>query len=162
MMARAMLRAIVRACLVTAAISCQALCICWAQDAKSGINKAPEQKIIVRVLDGVTGLPMWFEFPNIWIGSASGVNPRLNIKGEVQVDVGGAKPREVRLLSNWYADCRYKGDVSTGREVKYSIDEILERGIVAENVCGLPHEKPSPGVVVLYVRHRTWKEIIAL
>jgi hypothetical protein len=147
---------------VIATISCQAFCICLAQDAKNVISKAPAQKIVVRVLDGVTGLPMWFEFPNIWIGSASGVNPRLNIKGQVEVDVTGAKPREVRLLSNWYADCRYKGDVGTGREIKYSIDDILERGIVAENVCGIVHAKPTPGVLVLYVRHRTLKEIMAL
>jgi hypothetical protein len=162
MMARFLVRGVARVWLFIVIASCQSYFPCLAQEAKDATSAAPAQKIVVRVLDGVTGLPMWFEFPNIWIGSASGVNPRLNIKGQVEVDVTGAKPREVRLLSNWYADCRYKGDVGTGREIKYSIDDILERGIVAENVCGIVHAKPTPGVLVLYVRHRTLKEIMAL
>src|SRR5208282_4978313 len=161
-MSRSLARAVARGCLVLAALGCQSICVCSAQDAKSAISKAPAQKIVVRVLDGVTGLPMWFEFPNIWIGSARGVNPRLNIKGEVEVDVTEAKPREVRLLPNWYADCRHKGDVRAGREIEYSIDEILERGVGAKNVCGILHAKPSPGVLVPYVRHRTLREIMAL
>lgn len=47
----------------------------------------------------------------------------------------------------------------TGSELGYSIEEILERGIVAG---GWPHAKPVPGVIVLYVRHRTRNEIIEL
>ena len=102
-----------------------------------------KQEITVRVVDGVTGLPEWFEFPNIWIGSStSPSNPRLNFLGEVQNG--------------------YRGDVDKGRKFRYSLDEILETGVVVENVCGWVHAKRQPGVIVFYVRHRTLAEIIAL
>ena len=46
--------------------------------------------------------------------------------------------------------------------MKYSVDDILERGIVTENVCGKTRAKPVPGVLTLYVRPRTWEEIMEL
>jgi len=121
------------------------------------------QKITVRVVDGVTGLPEWFEFPNIWIGSSEDSrNPRLNAWGEIQIDVTEASPRAIRFLPNWYADCRYPDDIDTGMGVRYSLDEVLETGVVGKNVCGRFRAKPQPGVIVFYVRHRTLLELIAL
>jgi hypothetical protein len=96
---------------------------------------------VVKALDGITGLPMWFEFPNIWIGSANNVHPRLNIKGVVQYNVREAKPRTVQFLPNWYADCRFKGDTTVGKDIRYSIDEILENGVVVDNVCEMASRK---------------------
>jgi hypothetical protein len=49
-----------------------------------------------------------------------------------------------------------------GRKVKYSIDQILELGIVTENICGKTTAKPAPGVLTLYMRPRTWQEIMEL
>jgi len=121
------------------------------------------QKITVRIVDGVTGLPEWFEFPNIWIGSStSSGNPRLNARGEIQMDVTESSPRVIRFLPNWYADCRYHGDMDDGMKVQYSVDDILETGVVGKNVCGWFHAKPQPGVIVFYVRHRTFPEMMAL
>jgi hypothetical protein len=132
----------------------------WAQDKK---NTGKRQIITLRVVDGVTGLPEWFEFPNFWVGpQTSSGNPRLNIRGEVQIDVTDADPRVLGFLPNWYADCRYPGDVDNGMKVRYSVDDILETGVVGKNVCGVFHAKPKPGVIVLYVRHRTLLELIAL
>jgi len=148
--------------LVLFVLCCLPLQPCFAQAEKPKSDQAQPQKLVVCVLDGLTGLPMWFEFPNIWIGSEHGVNPRLNIKGEARFDVREAEPRTLRFLPNWYADCRYKGDAMAGSGVSYSIDEILEHGIVAGNVCGWHHAKPKPGVIVLYVRHRTLMEMTAL
>jgi hypothetical protein len=121
------------------------------------------QKITVRVVDGITGLPEWFELPNIWIGaSTDSRNPRLNVRGEIQIDVTEASPRKIRFLPNWYADCRYHGDVDDGTKVRYALDDILETGVVGKNVCGWFHAKAQPGVIVLYVRHRTFLEMMAL
>ena len=128
-------------------------------------KKAPEvrHKITVRVLDGVTGFPEWFELPNIWIGSnKSSGNPRLNFQGEVQIDITEATPRILRFLPNWYADCRFSGDIDKGMQLSYPLDDILETGVVGGNVCGQPHAKPHPGVIIFYVRSRTLPELIAL
>jgi hypothetical protein len=91
-------------------------------------------------VNGATGLPEWFEFPNVWVGSATTPDlPRLNFPGEAKIDVTQADPRVLRLLSNRYADCRYHRDVQKGLEVRYSVDEILQTGVVGENVCGWFH-----------------------
>lgn len=129
-----------------------------------GQKATDKQEIItIRVVNGVTGLPEWFEFPNVWVGSTTTPDlPRLNFLGEVKIDVTQASPRVLRFLSNWYADCRYHGDVQKGAEARYSLDDILETGVVGENVCGWFHAKPKPGVIVFYVRDRTLSEIIAL
>jgi hypothetical protein len=137
--------------------------MCQAQTERTKGEQVRPQKLIVKVLDGYTGLPMWFEFPDVWIGSAGDAVSRLSIQGKVQFDVGEAKPTVIRLSPNWYADCRFEGDVpSGGSAIEYSIGEIMAHGIVADNVCGSRHAKPTPGVIVLYLRHRTLKEIIAL
>ena len=121
------------------------------------------QKITVRVVDGITGLPEWFALPSILIGSSPGSgNPRLNARGEIQIDVTEASPRTLGFLPNWYADCRYHGDNDSGRGVLYSLDDILETGVVGKNVCGWFHAKPQPGVIVFYVRHRTFLELMEL
>jgi hypothetical protein len=121
------------------------------------------KKITVRVIDGVMGLPEWFALPSILIGSSPGSrNPRLNARGEIQIDVTEASPRTLGFLPNWYADCRYHGDNDRGRGVLYSLDDILETGVVGKNVCGWFHAKPQPGVIVFYVRHRTFLELMEL
>ncbi len=99
-------------------------------------NEPTRETITLRLRDGRTGFPIWAEDPNIWVGHLEGVNPRTNWKGEIVVDVTGAVPRELRFSPNWYADCRYQGDIHTGYEVKYSLAEIMAKGVVAGNVCG--------------------------
>ena len=143
-------------------LCCLPLQMGFAQSESVKSARVQPQRLVVKVVDGYTGLPMWFEFPNVWIGSAEDTLPRLNYKGEAQFDVRDAKPRTMRVLPNWYADCRYKSDVTTGSKTKYSIDEILEDGVVTENVCGQIQAKPTPGVIVIYVRHRTLRKVMAL
>jgi hypothetical protein len=120
-------------------------------------------RLVVKVVDGFTGLPMWFEFPNVWIGSHDDTVSRLDVRGEAEFDVTDSKPRVIRLSSNWYADCRYESDArGAGSNIEYSIDEVLQRGIVTDNVCSSRHAKPKPGEIIFYVRRRTLKEIMAL
>jgi len=122
-------------------------------------------KVVLRILNGKTGWPIWAELPNVWLGGADSPidpPPRTNLRGEIKVELLATDPRELRFLPNWYADCRSSGDEIVGSKLKYSVDEILASGIVAENVCGKKRAKPTPGVLALYVRPRTWLEIMAL
>jgi len=125
----------------------------------------PEQqhtsKIVLRILSGRTGWRIRFfhEAPNIWLDGGTTENPVTNVHGEIILDVPDSGPHVIRVLPNWYADCRYHGDSQKGNKVEYSISEILEHGIVAGNVCGKSRAKPVPGVLILYVRSRTFKEL---
>ncbi len=128
-------------------------------------SEPPANKVVLKILNGQTGWRIWTEFPNVWMG---GVNspldppPRTNWRGEIKLDAPISGPREIRFLPNWFVDCRETGGPFEGAKVKYSLDEIMERGIVTENVCGKTRAKPVPGTLILYVRPRTWKEIMEL
>jgi|HubBroStandDraft_6_1064221.scaffolds.fasta_scaffold159516_3 hypothetical protein len=128
-------------------------------------NDPHTTRVVLRILNGKTGLPVWAELPNVWLGGANSPidpPPRTNLRGEIKLEMSDAGPRELRFLPNWYVDCRSTGDQMAGNKLKYSVDEILANGIVAENVCGMKRGKPTPGVLILYVRPRTWLEIMAL
>lgn len=116
--------------------------------------------VTVRLLNGRNGKPIKDDTPNIWVGNAARPNnPLTNSHGDVLVQIDVPQPQEtIRVLSNWYADCRFEGDRDDGMHVNYSLDEVLRKGVVSENVCGKRSVEPIPGVLVLFVRPRTFWE----
>jgi hypothetical protein len=60
----------IRGYVATAFLCWLPLQMCWAQGQKVKSNEVKPEKLVVRVVDGFTGLPMWFEFPNVWVSSA--------------------------------------------------------------------------------------------
>jgi hypothetical protein len=138
---------------------------CASAQAQSKSGEPRTAEIVLRILNGKTGWPIWAELPNIWIGAArSPIDPppRTSWRGEIAVEVPASGSGEIRFLPNWYVDCRPMSDKMAGRKIEYPIDKIRETGIVAENVCGKVRAKPVPGVLTLYVRPRTWEEIMEL
>jgi hypothetical protein len=123
---------------------------------------AEKIKIIVRLLNGKNGKPIKHEFPNIWLGDAKFPTSPQAEKGDVNLEIGAIQPREIRVMPNYYVDCRFGRDTLDGNLLKYSLDEIASKGVVAENRCGQVHTTPIPGVLVLYVRPMTLKEKLEL
>jgi len=126
---------------------------------QASVPKAGVNKIVLRVLNGKSGKPIKHDSPSIWLGNTQHpMNPPTDSKGEIMVDIHEAEPREIRVMPNWYADCRFRDDHAAGMKVRYPLDEIIAKGVVAENVCGKSLANPVPGVLILYVRPRTLKE----
>jgi hypothetical protein len=120
---------------------------------------AGSSKIVVRLLNGKNGKPLRNEYPNIWLGNASGINPKTDANGEITVDISRVQPRTVRVLGNYYVDCRPRGSNKlAAMNVSYSLDEIIAKGIETENDCGKSQVDPIPGVLVLYLRPMTFIE----
>jgi hypothetical protein len=123
-------------------------------------NADPEsttRSIKVRLLNGKNGKPIKNENPSIWIGDAARpINPYTDSRGEIIVNVNDTRSQELRVAADWYADCSFKGHSLAG--VKYSLEEITSTGVVSENLCGKHRVAPIPGVLVLYVRPRTFME----
>ena len=120
---------------------------------------ASNGKLTIRFANGKNGKPIPNDDPNIWFGNAkSPLNPRTNSLGEVTIETNAATPREIRVLPDRYADCRFKKDALAGMDVKYSVDEALSQGIVSDNQCGKIHDRPSPGLLVIYVRPFSFME----
>jgi hypothetical protein len=121
--------------------------------------EATTRTVTVRLLNGKNGKPIKNENPNIWIGDAARPSNRYtNSRGEIVVSVTDTRSQELRVLPDWYSDCRFKDDSEAGMQVKYSLEEIMTTGVVSENLCGKHRIGPTPGVLVLYVRPRTFME----
>jgi hypothetical protein len=133
------------------------LVVCPAQ--QTGVSSG---KIILRMLNGKTGKPIWrHDVTNIWLGDAKQFSlQRTDAKGEIVIvmDIGNIHPFEIGVMPSTYADCRFKGDQTSGRLVRYSLDDIISKGVVGENLCGKTRVSPTPGVLVVYVRRRTFIE----
>ena len=126
-------------------------------------TNASPGKVVIRILNGKTGKPARrHDSNNVWLGDGDNLLLQSSPKGEIMVDVGNARPFEIRFTPNTYFDCRFQRDVSSGRYVKYSLEEIISKGIVGENVCSKTRASPTLGVLVVYVRPRTLLELMKL
>ena len=109
--------------------------------------------ITIKVLNGKSGKPVWRESPNVYIdNSNNNVNPRTDRHGvaKLRVPVNGQR---IRVSPNWGHECRPVATLPA-----YSIAEILQKGVVAENSCGAATINPMPGVLVFYELPSTWWE----
>jgi len=126
---------------------------------QTSIQANPPRTIIVQVLNGKTGKPIKGEAPNIWIGNVKDpVNPRTDSKGEIALEIGQAQPAEIRVMGNYYMDCRRRENQELMMNVRYSLTEIIAKGVVSENGCGQSRTNPIPGKLILYMRPMTFKE----
>jgi hypothetical protein len=113
----------------------------------------------VRLLNGKNGKPIKDYNPTIWIGDITDrIERYTDSHGEIVFTVTDMSSQQLRVAPDWYADCRFKGDSDAGMQVKYSLEEIVNKGVVSENLCGKRRIDPVPGVLVLYVRPRTFTE----
>jgi hypothetical protein len=115
-------------------------------------------KFTVRFINGTNGRSINDKRVNIWLGNATLFWRDTDSKGQIELDVTSAQPREVAVMPDLVFDCRSEKDSASGRLVKYSLDEIISKGIVGNNLCGTVAVSPTPGVLVLFARPRTSKE----
>lgn len=138
-----------------------------------------KQSITVKLVNGKTGHPIWWRGnPYVFVGPAIYENPvnletaakRTNFHGEVKVDVTGAVPPEVKVWVDFiHRDCRFQDPQQArvftfgGSTMKtlpaYSIEQILNTGVVSDNFCSEKRAKPRPGVLVIYVIPATFMEL---
>jgi hypothetical protein len=138
----------------------------WARDRVVNASGVGREKIVIRMLNGKNRKPIHDEIPNVWLCSSGPINGlrgstlgfQADSKGEIQIDVTDIRPRDLRIAPDYYVDCRFSGDQFGGDTIKYALEEIIAEGIVSQNMCGAPHVQPTPGVLILYVRPRTWRE----
>ena len=119
---------------------------------------AQESTIILRLLNGRTGKPITDRSFNVWLGSSGNVLHDTNSSGEIKLDVAKITPPSIRVLPDHRFDCRSERDVTSGDRTEYSLDEILSKGVVGENLCGHAKSPPEPGVLIIFVRPRTFIE----
>jgi hypothetical protein len=123
----------------------------------------PAQKtpsVAIRFLNGKNGKPISDKQVTVQFGKGASLYRDADSKGEIVLDIPDGGPRELRVRPDDYFDCRFTHDQTgpAGLQLKYSLDEIISKGIVGENLCGNAHVLPTPGVLTLYLRPRTFIE----
>jgi len=124
-------------------------------------SHADAKKIVIQVLNGKNNKPMKRTRMSIRLGDNPQQVFRTDSKGDFVLDIGGAEPQEFRpwVSDDFYVDCgRNVDDTVAAWETRYSIDEIISKGLVAQNNCGANRANPTPGVLIVYTRKMTLKE----
>lgn len=116
------------------------------------------QTITVRLLNGKNGKPITDREFNIWLGDRGNVLRNTDSNGEIKMYIADVTPRTIRVLPDFRFDCRSKQDFGRGDRIEYSLDEILSRGVVSQNLCGSAESRLYPGVLIIFVRPRTFME----
>ena len=119
---------------------------------------AQQTKIVIRLMNGKSGKPIRDRSFNVWLGNRQMSLLNADSKGEIELDVASVEPHELRVSPNTKFDCRSKHDFSRGDLIKYSLNDIISKGVVGENLCGKAAALPTPGVLTIFLRARTFIE----
>jgi hypothetical protein len=128
----------------------------------AALCSAQEGHITIRLLNGRTGKAIRDKSFNVWLGNGKMLLLTPNQNGEIVLDASNVQPREIRVLPNTRFDCRFERDVSSGSRITYSLNEILSRGAVTENFCGNHTASPTPGVLTVFLRPRSFIELFKM
>ena len=131
--------------------------LCAAQQQPPSVQT--DATIIIRLLNGKTGKPAKNSVINVWLEDAqiAASNPTTDSNGEIHLRIADAQWKTLRFLPGDSVDCRYKKG-QLFEPVKFPIQEIFSHGVVAPNLCGKATAKPTPGVLVIFVRNLTFIE----
>ncbi len=118
------------------------------------------QDIRIRVLDGRNGHRVTNERLNVWIGPERGEALLLptNKDGVAELHLDNKHGESIEVESNLYVDCRpYRKDAP---RPSYSVQEVLQSGVVTQNACGKGkiEASPKPGELIFFVRPLHWWE----
>ena len=133
---------------------------------------ANARTITIRFLDGRNGKPITDKNINVWLhdndhiadtwpNNAGGSHPTPNSKGELLLDLpDNLGYTMVRVSPDYRVDCRYRKDSAFGSwGPPYPLDDIVSNGLISQNMCGKIKVAPTPGVLVIFVRPRTFLEL---
>ncbi len=109
-------------------------------------------KIRIRILNAQTNKPVTNERLNVSLHTDQvgfTVMP-TDKNGSILVDTGDATI--IHILSNFYADCRPRGELYTN----YPLTTIWSSGITTGNLCSAASPAPKPGDLLLFVIPKTY------
>ncbi len=118
---------------------------------------ASTQSVAVQILNGWNGKPIskirvWVSFD--YQRGKEPLDLKTDRQGQVQFETHGAKTFQVSPVG--VVDCREQQFTTP---IDYSINEILNTGIVTRNDCGHFNPGPSHGRLIYIVRPATWWEL---
>jgi len=108
---------------------------------------AEAQQLHVRIFNAKTNKPVADERLNIYL-RADQIEPvSMATDPNGIIPVASGKATTLRILTNFYADCRPRGELYTD----YPIATLLKTGITTGNLCSAIQLPPKPGELLLFV-----------
>ena len=120
--------------------------------AQTPASVAPDGKVKIRIINAQTNKPVTNERLNVSLHTDQvgfTVMP-TDKNGVILVDPGDAAI--VHVLTNFYADCRSRGELYTN----YSIPAVRQTGVTGGNLCSHTSPAPKPGELLLFVIPKTY------
>lgn len=110
----------------------------------------------IRLLDGRSGNPiagghvkLWYDEP-----TGNGYIVSTNARGIALMPAPIGEPIRILVHPDSDVDCRHTKPYDP--PTAYSMADIAQKGIAAENTCGSLSARTSPGELVLFVRPQRW------
>ena len=109
-------------------------------------------RLRIRILNAQTNKPVTDEQLNVALRAAQigSVAMATDKNGLILVDTGHAST--IRILSNFYADCRARAELYTD----YPIATVRATGITTGNLCSSAAPAPKPNELLLFVIPKTY------
>jgi hypothetical protein len=121
---------------------------------------AAAAQITIKVVNGHNGKPLKGTTVDVWFGKKA-VPPPTQVTttndGNAFLAVSDSIETIV-IVGQGVGDCRAGIRKSYIEGNVYRVQDILRRGVVAQNTCGKARNQPTPGVLVFYVRPLHWWE----
>ena len=122
------------------------------------VSHAQTAEIHIRIVNGKNGRPIKAETLRVWT-TRNHVDADLwptDATGSVLLKVDGNA--QIALDENLNASCRTLPANQQSFQLLYSVAEILNKGISAENTCGTIRVTAKPGELILFERPFTLME----
>jgi hypothetical protein len=120
-------------------------------------SSAPRQ-IKIKVVNGRNGEPVKEAIVDVTFGGRVVPPPtQLVTTSDGSADLKVPDSAETIVISGQLiVDCRPDNHKNYTEDKAYRIQEILTKGVVAENTCGKAKNQQTPGVLIFYVRPPHW------
>lgn len=125
-------------------------------------SAAAEKRITIKAVDGHSGKPFKGITLDLWFG-AKAVPPPVRVTTGADGSAVVVIPDSVEsivIAAQKVGDCRAgkeKGKSYIDENV-YRIQDILQTGVAAQNLCGKAKRQESRGVLIFYIRPLHWWE----
>jgi hypothetical protein len=108
------------------------------------------ESIRIHVVDGRNGKTITKEHVQVWINGKSGNALSLVPGSDGIAGLDAPAGSRIEVEANYYIDCRpFHRDAP---RPTYSVDEIKNEGVAAQNACGKLDSEAKPGELLFFVR----------
>jgi hypothetical protein len=118
---------------------------------------AQSTTVRIRFADGKSGKPLHLKYYDQGTGAVAAGNYKVdNVDGDSLI-VTFNNVSTIAFRSDAYEPCDAKGKHAP--RPQYSLQDIVDHGVVSSNYCGHAHAQPALGELLIYSRRDHWWEV---